>query len=123
MLDAAEALGRVHMIDHELRFNPNRRRIADMIANGDLGEIRHVNIANIGTSWADPAGRARRATGGASPTRAAAASAPTAAIRSTCCAGGWARSPGSSGRRSTVVPDRLDKATGEPWTATADDLA
>ena len=26
MLDRAETLGRVHMIDHELRFNPNRRR-------------------------------------------------------------------------------------------------
>jgi predicted dehydrogenase len=27
MWDAAEAAGRVHMIDHELRFNPNRARV------------------------------------------------------------------------------------------------
>jgi predicted dehydrogenase len=57
MLDAATAAGRLHMIDHELRFNPNRARIAAMIAEGDLGEIRHVNIANIGNSWANPASR------------------------------------------------------------------
>ena len=28
MLEAAEAAGRIHMIDHELRFNPNRMRIS-----------------------------------------------------------------------------------------------
>ena len=49
MRDAAAAAGRIAMIDHELRFNPNRRRIARMIREGDLGEIRHVNIANIGS--------------------------------------------------------------------------
>ena len=57
MLAAAEAAGRVHMIDHELRFNPNRARIAELISEGALGEIRHVNISNIGKSWADPGGR------------------------------------------------------------------
>jgi len=57
MLEAAESAGRVHMIDHELRFNPNRMRIAELIADGALGEIRHANISNIGKSWADPASR------------------------------------------------------------------
>ena len=33
MLQAAEAAGRIHMIDHELRFNPNRMRIAELIAD------------------------------------------------------------------------------------------
>ena len=33
MLDKANALGRVGMIDHELRFNPNRQRVAEMIAS------------------------------------------------------------------------------------------
>ena len=98
MLAAAEAAGRVHMIDHELRFNPNRARIAALIADGTLGEMRHVVITNIGTPGTTrPA--ARRATGGAWPIRAAAGSAPTAATRWTCCAGGWARWPGLPVRR------------------------
>ncbi len=57
MLDAAEAAGCVHMIDHELRFNPNRARIAALIADGALGDIRHVVITNIGHGWNDPASR------------------------------------------------------------------
>ena len=32
-------------------------RIADLIHGGDLGDIRHVNISNIGASWNDPASR------------------------------------------------------------------
>jgi predicted dehydrogenase len=122
MWDAAEAAGRMHMIDHELRFNPNRARIAAMIAQGDLGEIRHVNIANIGNSWADPAGRPK---------------------------GDWWSDAGQGGGRlgangshqvdmlrfwlgevslvtgaaPVMVPARVDKATGEGWTATADDVA
>jgi predicted dehydrogenase len=89
MLHAATAANRIHMIDHELRFNPNRARIAAMIAEGDLGEIRHVNIANIGNSWASPTSRpigdwwSLADQGGGWG--------PMAVIRLTCCAGGWAR--------------------------------
>ena len=57
MLEAAETAGRIHMIDHELRFNPNRMRIAELIADGSLGEIRHVDITNVGSTWANPASR------------------------------------------------------------------
>ena len=32
------------MIDHELRFNPTRMRIAELIHGGELGEIRVVNV-------------------------------------------------------------------------------
>ena len=122
MLHAAERLGRVHMIDHELRFNPNRARIAAMIAQGDLGEIRHVNIANIGNSWADPASR------------------PAGDWWSLADQGGGRLGANGShqvdmlrwwlgevawvtGAAPTVIPQRRDKATGTPWTATADDLA
>ncbi len=122
MWDAAEAAGRVHMIDHELRFNPNRARIARMIAEGDLGEIRHVNIANIGNSWADPASR------------------PQGDWWSDAAQGGGRLGANGShqvdmlrwwlgevalvtGAAPVVVPGRIDKATGEAWTATADDLA
>jgi predicted dehydrogenase len=122
MWDAAEAGGRVHMIDHELRFNPNRTRIRDMIANGDLGEIRHVNIANIGNSWADPGSR------------------PKGDWWSDAAQGGGRLGANGShqvdmlrwwlgevalvtGAAPVMVPARVDKTTGEAWTATADDVS
>lgn len=122
MLDAAEAAGRLHMIDHELRFNPNRARVAEMIANGDLGEIRHVNIANIGASWANPASRPKgdwwslAEHGGGR--LGANGSHQVDLLR-------WWLGPVASamGQALVVIPDRVDKATGEAWMATADDVA
>jgi predicted dehydrogenase len=122
MWDAAEAGARVHMIDHELRFNPNRARIAAMIANGDLGEIRHVNIANIGNSWADPASRPKgdwwsdAAQGGGR--LGANGSHQVDMLR--WWLGEVARVAGAA---PVMVPGRVDKTTGEAWTATADDVA
>ena len=122
MLDAAEGAGRVHMLDHELRFNPNRMRIAELIADGSLGEIRHVNIANIGPSWNDPASRPKgdwwslAEHGGGR--HGANGSHQIDTLR-------WWLGPVASvlGEALVMVPDRKDKATGEPWTATADDLS
>ncbi len=122
MLAAAEAAGRLHMIDHEMRFNPNRMRIRDMIANGDLGEIRHVNISNIGNSWANPAGRPKgdwwsmADQGGGR--LGANGSHQVDMLRWWLGEVEWV-----TGAAPTVIPDRRDKTTGEPWTATADDLA
>ncbi len=122
MLDAARAAGRLHMIDHELRFNPNRMRVAELIADGTLGEIRHVNIANIGASWNNPAGRPRgdwwsdAAQGGGR--LGANGSHQTDMLR------WWLGEPASVvGEALTLVPDRIDPTTGEGWTATADDLS
>lgn len=122
MLKRAEVLGRVHMIDHELRFNPNRQRVAELIADGSLGEIRHVNIANIGASWADPASRAKgdwwslAEQGGGR--LGANGSHQVDMLR-------WWLGPIAAvmGEALTMVPNRRDKATGESWTATADDVA
>lgn len=122
MLDAATAAGRIGMIDHELRFNPNRRRIAQMIANGDLGEIRHINIANIGNSWADPASRPKgdwwsdAAQGGGR--LGANGSHQVDMVRWWLGEVAWV-----TGAAPVMVPARTDKATGEAWTATADDVA
>jgi predicted dehydrogenase len=122
MLDAATAAGRLHMIDHELRFNPNRARIAAMIANGDLGEIRHVNIVNIGNSWANPASRPKgdwwslADQGGGR--LGANGSHQVDMLRWWLGEVAWV-----TGAAPVVIPDRTDKATGEAWTATADDLA
>lgn len=122
MLEAAEAAGRLHMIDHELRFNPTRMRIAEMIHAGELGEIRHVNITNIGSSWADPASRPKgdwwsdAAMGGGR--LGANGSHQVDMLR------WWLGEPAAViGQALTVIPDRIDKATGERWTATSDDLS
>ncbi len=121
MLAAAKAAGRLHMIDHELRFNPNRARVAAMIANGDLGEVRHANIANIGASWNDPASRpmgdwwSDAAQGGGR--LGANGSHQVDMLR------WWLGEPAAViGQALTKVPDRIDPKTGAQWTATADDL-
>lgn len=122
MLSAAEAAGRVHMIDHELRFNPNRMRIAELIASGDLGEIRHINITNISTTWGNPASRpmgdwwSSAEMGGGR--LGANGSHQVDLLRWWLGEVAWV-----SGGAPVMVPDRLDSKTGEPWTATADDLA
>lgn len=122
MLNAARAAERLHMIDHELRFNPTRMRIAELIHGGDLGEIRHVNITNIGASWANPASRPKgdwwsdAAMGGGR--LGANGSHQVDMLR------WWLGEPASVvGQALTLVPDRVCKITGEPWTATSDDLA
>lgn len=122
MLAAAEAAGRIHMIDHELRFNPNRRRIAELIADGALGEIRHVDITNVGSTWANPGSRPKgdwwssAEMGGGR--LGANGSHQTDLLRWWLGEVEWV-----SGGAPTVVPDRTDRDSGEPWTATADDLA
>ena len=122
MLKAARAAGRLHMLDHELRFDATRQRIAEMIEAGDLGEVRHVNITNIGASWGDPASRPKddwwsdAARGGGR--LGANGSHQVDLLR------WWLGEPAAvMGQALTMVPDRVDKATGEPWTATADDLS
>jgi predicted dehydrogenase len=120
MLDKAEALRRVHCIGHELRFNPNRHKVQALIASGFIGRVRHVNITSITAAWGDPASR------------------PAGDWWSLAEMGGgrlgangshqidllryWFGDVGAvSGQVATMVPDRRDKTTGEPWTATADD--
>ncbi|MGE5143555.1 MAG: Gfo/Idh/MocA family protein [Acidobacteriota bacterium] len=53
-LDAAEAWqivaaaerrpGQVAWVDHELRYEPNRRRIRELVRAGAIGEVRHIEI-------------------------------------------------------------------------------
>lgn len=122
MLEAAESAGRIHMIDHELRFNPNRMRIAELIRDGELGEVRHVNIANIGKSWADPDSRpegdwwSSAEQGGGR--LGANGSHQVDLLRWWLGEVGWV-----TGAAPVMVPDRVGSDTGAPWTATADDLA
>jgi len=120
--EAAEAAGRLHVIDHELRFNPNRMRIASLIADGTLGDIRHVIITNIGAAWNDPGSRARHdwwslaSEGGGR--LGANGSHQVDLLRWWLGAVSWV-----TGAAPVMVPQRRDPASGEAWTATADDVA
>jgi len=45
MLDAAERHpGQIAWIDHELRYEPNRRKVGDLIRDGAIGEVRHLEL-------------------------------------------------------------------------------
>lgn len=122
MLAAAEAAGRLHVIDHELRFNPNRMRVAALIADGTLGEVRHVTITNIGAAWNDPAGRplhdwwSLASEGGGR--LGANGSHQVDLLRWWLGEVSWV-----TGAARVMVPQRTDAASGRAWTATADDVA
>ncbi|MDE1156518.1 MAG: Gfo/Idh/MocA family oxidoreductase [Acidobacteriaceae bacterium] len=121
MLQMAERLGRVHMIDHELRFNAKRRKLRELLQAGAIGEVRHVVVNNVGGSWADPKSR------------------PYGDWWSMAdMGGGRLGANGShqvdllrwwlgeivavSGSVKTMVPNRIDRKTGQEWVATADDF-
>jgi predicted dehydrogenase len=60
MLREAEARRRVHLMDYELRFNPNRRKVKTLIEGGFIGRPRHALITLVGlvrvmpwTWWSD----------------------------------------------------------------------
>jgi predicted dehydrogenase len=121
MLERAESLGRIHMIDHELRFNAKRQHVHHLVQSGAIGHIRHIVVNNIGSSWADPGSR------------------PEGDWWSSAEMGGGRLGANGShqvdllrwwfgeitavcGQVKTIVPDRIDRKTGRPWVATADDF-
>jgi predicted dehydrogenase len=55
MLGRGERARRVHAIDHELRFNPNRRKVRTLLADGFVGAPRHVLLTAVNASRLDPA--------------------------------------------------------------------
>jgi predicted dehydrogenase len=57
MLGAAQQAGRVHVIDHEVRFNPNRRKMKALIAEGFIGQPRHALLTQVSSARADPTRR------------------------------------------------------------------
>lgn len=120
MLETAESLNKIHIIGHELRFNPNRKKIKELIESGYIGDVRHVNIVNISGSWGDPASRPEgdwwslESMGGGR--LGANGSHQIDLLRF------WLGDIGAiSGQVATMVPNRIGKDTGNAWTATADD--
>lgn len=56
MLTAAEQAGVIHMVDHQLRFNPTYRRAKQLIDDGFIGRVQHLHWHNVTTFRANPAG-------------------------------------------------------------------
>ncbi len=120
MLETAEALNKLHIIGHELRFNPNRRKIKSLIEEGCIGAVRHANIYGVSTMWGDPASRpigdwwSRADMGGGR--LGASGSHLIDLLRF------WLGDIGAiSGQVATLAPERVDKESGAAWRATADD--
>lgn len=57
MLDRAQAAGVLHMIDHELRFNPTRQRVKQLLDEGYVGRVYHATINVVTNFRADPVQR------------------------------------------------------------------
>jgi predicted dehydrogenase len=121
MLERARDLGRIHMVDHELRFNPNRRAVRRLITDGAIGEVRHVQLVNVTTTYGDPGARG-----------------PGDWLSSAGRGGGRLGANGShqidlmrwwlgevhavEGHLATLTANRRDPRTGKAWHADADDL-
>ena len=122
MLKVANENNKIHMIDHELRFNPNRKKIKEWISSGDIGDIQHINILNVSNGWLSPDARPKndwwslKSRGGGR--MGANGSHQVDLIRWWC---GEIKSV--FGQSLTVVKNRIDKNTKEEWKATADDLS
>ena len=120
MLEKAEGLGRVHLIGHELRFNPNRRKIHQLIKDGVIGQVRHANIVNINGGWGSPASQA--ADGWLGKAEMGGGRLGANGSHQLDLLRFWLGDVGAvSGQVMTMVPNRTDKNTGEAWVATADD--
>lgn len=120
MLEAAEAAGVLHIIGHELRFNPNRRRIKALLDAGEIGTVRHVNMTSINAGWGDPASRPAGdwwSMAGMGGGRLGAAGSHAIDLMRW-----WLGDVAAlSGQVATMVSERIDADSGETWRATADD--
>jgi predicted dehydrogenase len=55
MLQAAEAAGVIHMVDHQLRFHPSLQHVKRLLEDGYVGQPRHVRYHNLNANRGDPA--------------------------------------------------------------------
>ena len=53
MLQRASESGLLALIDHELRFLPGRRKLREVLANGEIGHVNHVKLLFRADSRAD----------------------------------------------------------------------
>jgi predicted dehydrogenase len=53
MTEAAQAAGKLALIDHELRFLPGRLKLHELLRRGDIGTIQHAQLTFRSDSRAD----------------------------------------------------------------------
>lgn len=121
MRDRARELGRVAVLGHELRFNPNRMKVAELIASGAIGEVRHAHIAGISNGYADPAARPKGDWWSLAE-RGGGRLGANGSHQVDLLRWWFGEAKAAMGRAVTMVRDRVDKRSGERWTATADDV-
>lgn len=120
MLQAAKQSGKLHLIDHELRFNPRRRRLAELVKDGFLGRIYTIEYRMAGAFRIDPmrpwSWWSDEAQGGG--VLGALGSHAVDAIRS------WVGEIKEvRGQLKTMIEQRPDPENGAPKSVTSDDYA
>lgn len=120
MLEAARASGRLVLLNHELRFDPRRAALREIVASGRLGRILHATYTvhsvrrrdpNVAWSWWSDAAQGGGALG-------ALGSHGVDALRSLLGEVESAR-----GAIEIFTRERPDPRTGAPRPVTSDDLA
>ena len=53
MTEAAQAAGKLALIDHELRFLPGRLKLYELLRRGDIGKVQHAQLTFRSDSRAD----------------------------------------------------------------------
>ena len=120
MWQAAQRAGKLHLLDHELRFNPRRVRMKQMIAEGFVGAVWNVEVRLEGPFRADPARPwtwwSDAAQGGG--VLGALGSHTVDAVRALL-----GEIVEVKGQLATMITSRPDPHTGEPRPVTSDDYA
>ncbi len=121
MLGAAEsAPGRLALLDHELRFDPRRRALEELVAEGALGTIYHASYTLLSSGRQDP-GRPWSWWSDAAAGGGAWGAIGSHAVDTLRVYLGEVESV--RGRLETFVKERPDPARGKPRPVTADDYA
>ncbi|WP_164901701.1 Gfo/Idh/MocA family protein [Neorhizobium lilium] len=121
MSDHARSASRQLLINHELRYDPNRLKIRQLILSGAIGTLRHIRIQNVTSGWSDPAGRSSDDWWSFSD-KGGGRLLANAPHQIDLLRWWGSEVTAVSGRLHTVVRDRRDRNSGQAWTATADDF-
>ncbi len=121
MRDRAAEVGRVGLVGHELRFDPNRRRVAEWIAAGAVGEVLHAHVTHATPGWAARDGR-RTGDWKALAERGGGLLGAHGSHQVDLLRWWFGPAVATFARLETLTPARVDPDTGAAWTATADDF-
>jgi predicted dehydrogenase len=57
MYAKAQEAGVIHLVDYELRFDPSRGRLKELLDDGFIGSLRHVTLTSVSNSQMDESSR------------------------------------------------------------------